>query len=83
MRTVPAGRIGKCTTVRGKAPYRTAQEVHSERLPSPPSSKRGNRIEKLFTTKVLRRVQPPAETHEYKKESGSSDGAMTYDTTKV
>lgn len=46
-----------------------------------PPPKRGNRVEKLFTTKVLRRIQSPAETHEYKKESGSSDGAMTYDTT--
>ncbi|WP_199810421.1 MULTISPECIES: hypothetical protein [Streptomyces] len=48
-----------------------------------PPPKRGNHIEKLFTTKAHRRVQPPAESHEYKKESGSSDGAMTYDTTKV
>jgi hypothetical protein len=48
-----------------------------------PPTKRGNRAERLFTTKVHRRVQSPAESHEYKKESGSSDGAMTYDTTKV
>ncbi|MFB7496812.1 hypothetical protein ACFC09_19375 [Streptomyces sp. NPDC056161] len=38
-------------------------------------------FEKLFITKVQRRVQSPAETHEYKKVSGSSDGAKTYDTT--
>ncbi|MDT0451884.1 hypothetical protein V7793_04490 [Streptomyces sp. KLMMK] len=48
-----------------------------------PPPKRVRHAEKLFTTKVQRRVQSPAETHEYKKESGSSDGAMTYDTTKV
>ncbi|MFE4827370.1 hypothetical protein [Streptomyces sp. NPDC056672] len=40
-------------------------------------------FERLFITKAVRRVQTPAESHEYKKESGSSDGAMTYDTTKV
>ncbi|WP_185842062.1 hypothetical protein [Streptomyces sp. WAC 06725] len=32
-----------------------------------PPPKRGNDIEKLFTTKAHRRVQPPAESHEYKK----------------
>jgi hypothetical protein len=46
-----------------------------------PPPKRARRFERLFTTKVQRRVQSPAETHEYKKTSGSSDGAKTYDTT--
>ncbi|MEV1009170.1 hypothetical protein [Streptomyces sp. NPDC049881] len=46
-----------------------------------PPLKRVRHFEKLFTTKAQRRVQSPAETHEYKKTSGSSDGAKTYDTT--
>ncbi|WP_176582934.1 hypothetical protein [Streptomyces marincola] len=46
-----------------------------------PPLKRVRNVEKLFTTKAQRRVQSPAETHEYKKTSGSSDGAKTYDTT--
>jgi hypothetical protein len=48
-----------------------------------PPVKRARPFEKLFTTKAQYRVQAPAECHEYKKESGSSDGAMTYDTTKI
>ncbi|UED84082.1 hypothetical protein [Streptomyces profundus] len=43
--------------------------------------KRARNFEKLFITTAQRRVQSPAETHEYKKNSGSSDGAKTYDTT--
>ncbi|MGW0708245.1 hypothetical protein ACWD4G_20200 [Streptomyces sp. NPDC002643] len=46
-----------------------------------PPPKRVRRFETLFTTKAQRRIQSPAETHEYKKVSGSSDGAKTYDTT--
>ncbi|MCC3767865.1 hypothetical protein [Streptomyces sp. UNOC14_S4] len=46
-----------------------------------PPVKRERRFEKLFTTKANRRIQSPAETHEYKKTAGSSDGAKTYDTT--
>jgi hypothetical protein len=46
-----------------------------------PPPKRARNFEKLFITKAHRRVQSPAETHEYKKTSGSSDGAKTYDTT--
>ncbi|WP_177239952.1 hypothetical protein [Streptomyces monashensis] len=46
-----------------------------------PPPKRNRRFGKLFTTKAHRRVQSPAETHEYKKVAGSSDGAKTYDTT--
>ncbi|MGW2597103.1 hypothetical protein ACX9I7_01055 [Streptomyces sp. L500] len=48
-----------------------------------PPPKRGRTFEKLFATKANRRVQSPAETHEYKKKAGSSDGAKTYDTTAV
>ncbi|MBH5335071.1 hypothetical protein IHE55_09790 [Streptomyces pactum] len=48
-----------------------------------PPPKRTTSFEKLFTTKAHRKVQTPAETHEYKKTSGSSDGAKTYDTTAV
>ncbi|MFD9861652.1 hypothetical protein [Streptomyces alboflavus] len=46
-----------------------------------PPLKRTTSVEKLFTTKAHRRIQTPAECHEYKKTSGSSDGAKTYDTT--
>lgn len=46
-----------------------------------PPSPRARSLEKLFTAKARRRLQSPAETHEYKKVSGSSDGARTYDTT--
>ncbi|WP_129840959.1 hypothetical protein [Streptomyces sp. RFCAC02] len=48
-----------------------------------PPVKRVRDFEKLFTSKARRRVQSPAETYEYKKTSGSSDGAKTYDTTAV
>ncbi|MFE7313841.1 hypothetical protein ACFU7T_12140 [Streptomyces sp. NPDC057555] len=48
-----------------------------------PPPTRVRHFEKLFTTKAHRRLQSPAETHEYKKKSGSSDGAKTYDTTAV
>ncbi|WP_432253168.1 hypothetical protein [Streptomyces sp. HNM1019] len=54
------------------------EEMVEEFTPPP---KRRRRFEGLFTTTVQRRVQSPAETHEYKKTSGSSDGAKTYDTT--
>ncbi|MFF1717225.1 hypothetical protein [Streptomyces sp. NPDC058268] len=46
-----------------------------------PPAKRTTCTERLFTTKANRRVQTPGECHEYKKTSGSSDGAKTYDTT--
>lgn len=46
-----------------------------------PPPKRERRFDRLFMTKANRRIQSPAETHEYKKTSGSSDGAKTYDTT--
>ncbi|WP_185836839.1 hypothetical protein [Streptomyces sp. WAC 06783] len=50
----------------------------------PPSPKhRMSRVDKLFTTKVVRRVQAPWECHEYKKRAGSSDAAKTYDTTAL
>ncbi|GCD41803.1 MULTISPECIES: hypothetical protein [Streptomyces] len=42
-----------------------------------------SRVNALFTTKVVRRVQAPWECHEYKKVAGSSDAARTYDTTAV
>ncbi|WP_267241721.1 hypothetical protein [Streptomyces sp. PR69] len=48
-----------------------------------PPPVRTTSFESLFTTKAHRRVQTPAECHEYKKVSGSSDGAKTYDTTAV
>ncbi|MFJ8000778.1 hypothetical protein ACIQ7D_27215 [Streptomyces sp. NPDC096310] len=48
-----------------------------------PPPRRRRTFEDLFATKAVRRVQSPAETHEYKKEQGSSDGGHTYDTTKV
>ncbi|MEU5839908.1 hypothetical protein ABZ820_40535 [Streptomyces diacarni] len=50
---------------------------------TPPPPRPSQPLERLFTTRSVKRVQSPAESHEYKKESGSSDGAMTYDTTKV
>ncbi|MFC4048275.1 hypothetical protein ACFOY4_01155 [Actinomadura syzygii] len=34
----------------------------------------------LFTGRLVLTVQTPAEAHETKKRSGSSDGAQTYDT---
>lgn len=40
-------------------------------------------FEKLFRTKAFSKVLAPTESHEYKKASGSSDGAMTYDTTSI
>ncbi|WP_199896876.1 hypothetical protein [Streptomyces niger] len=50
----------------------------------PPPPRRSRRAyERLFATKAVRRVQAPAETHEYKKEQGSSDGSHTYDTTAI
>ncbi|MEV0445328.1 hypothetical protein AB0I84_42790 [Streptomyces spectabilis] len=50
---------------------------------TPPPPRRSLPWERLFVTKAVRRVQAPAETHEYKKEQGSSDGAHTYDTTAI
>lgn len=38
-------------------------------------------VEALFAAPARLLVQGLAESHEYKKVSGSSDGAMTYDTT--
>lgn len=35
----------------------------------------------LFTSPARQVVQTPEQSHEYKKSSGSSDGAHTYDTT--
>jgi hypothetical protein len=49
----------------------------------PPPPRRSRPYERLFATKAVRRVQAPAEAHEYKKEQGSSDGSHTYDTTAV
>lgn len=49
---------------------------------TPPAPRRRT-FESLFTTKAVRRIQAPAESHEYKKSQGSSDGAHTYDTTTV
>ncbi|MEU2868525.1 hypothetical protein ABZ769_04880 [Streptomyces olivoreticuli] len=46
-----------------------------------PPPKRARSFERLFTTKAHQRVQTPSESYEYKKTSGSSDGAKTYDTT--
>ena len=40
-------------------------------------------IEHLFTGTADSRVQTPTERNDYKKESGNSDGAKTYDTTKT
>lgn len=51
-------------------------------LTAPPPRRRLP-FEHLFVTKAVRRVQTPAETHEYKKEQGSSDGSHTYDTTAI
>lgn len=39
------------------------------------------RVAALFTGLDRLRVQSLAESHEYKKQSGSSDTAQTYDTT--
>lgn len=36
----------------------------------------------LFSTPALTIVQSPEQSHEYKKSSGSSDAAHTYDTAK-
>ncbi|MBB5491025.1 hypothetical protein HNR07_002162 [Nocardiopsis metallicus] len=36
----------------------------------------------MFTTPPRNVVQSPEQSHEYKKSSGSSDAAHTYDTTK-
>lgn len=35
----------------------------------------------LFASPARQVVQSPEQSHEYKKSSGSSDGAHTYDTT--
>ncbi|GAB3170262.1 hypothetical protein GCM10027059_36390 [Myceligenerans halotolerans] len=40
-------------------------------------------FEALFCSRPVRFVQSPQEAHDYKKISGSSDGAKTYDTTAV
>ncbi|GAA2223136.1 hypothetical protein GCM10010413_15100 [Promicromonospora sukumoe] len=40
-------------------------------------------FETLFCSRSVRFVQSPEEAHDYKKVSGSSDGAKTYDTTAV
>jgi hypothetical protein len=49
----------------------------------PPSDTAGRSLEHLFVTRGRRRVSSPAESHEYKKISGSSDAAHTYDTTAI
>lgn len=54
--------------------------MESDFIP-PPDRRHG--FADLFVTKALRVVQTPAETHEYKKEQGTSDGSHTYDTTKI
>ncbi|HSA50410.1 MAG TPA: hypothetical protein VLH10_09905 [Yinghuangia sp.] len=46
----------------------------------PKPAKRAD-VDRLFVTPAQFRVQSPAETHEYKKVRGSSDGMQTYDTT--
>lgn len=48
-----------------------------------PPPQRRRLFDDLFVTKATRRVQAPAESHEYKKAQGSADGAHTYDTTAV
>ncbi|SCK26317.1 MULTISPECIES: hypothetical protein [unclassified Streptomyces] len=48
-----------------------------------PPPRRRRTFEELFATKAVKRVQTPAESHEYKKAQGSSDGAHTYDTTSI
>ncbi|MVO90220.1 hypothetical protein GPA10_37095 [Streptomyces sp. p1417] len=50
---------------------------------TPPPPRSSLPFEYLFVTKAVRRVQAPTETHEYKKEQGSSDGSHTYDTTAI
>lgn len=46
-------------------------------LASPPP----NASTELFISPARQVVQSPEQSHEYKKSSGSSDGAHTYDTT--
>jgi hypothetical protein len=46
-------------------------------------AKAATTVEHLFATAAHYKIQTLAESHEYKKISGSSDGAMTYDTTAV
>ncbi|MGW6455193.1 hypothetical protein ACWF94_04575 [Streptomyces sp. NPDC055078] len=48
-----------------------------------PPPRRPQTFDDLFASKAVRRVQSPAESHEYKKAQGSSDGAHTYDTTSI
>lgn len=48
-----------------------------------PPPQRRRVFDDLFVTKAIRRVQAPAESHEYKKAQGSADGAHTYDTTAI
>jgi hypothetical protein len=40
-------------------------------------------FEYLFTDVAIARIQDPGECHEYKKKSGSSDAAKTYDTISI
>jgi hypothetical protein len=48
-----------------------------------PPAKASDAFEHLFVTAAHYKIQTLAESHEYKKISGSSDAAMTYDTTAV
>lgn len=47
---------------------------------TPPPQPSADAYEALFTGEGRHIVQSPAESHETKKRSGSSDGAQTYDT---
>ncbi|MFE0688908.1 hypothetical protein H7827_19670 [Streptomyces sp. JH002] len=46
----------------------------------PPPQPSADTYETLFTGPARHIVHSPAESHETKKRSGSSDGAQTYDT---
>jgi hypothetical protein len=54
-------------------------EVVDDFLPPPPATP----VEGVFAGVGRWVVQSPAQSHEYKKVSGSSDAAMTRDTTAV
>lgn len=51
--------------------------MHDFMPPPSPAASTG-----LFISPVHAVVQSPEQSHEYKKSSGSSDAAHTYDTTK-
>jgi hypothetical protein len=48
-----------------------------------PPMKAADAFEHLFATAAHYQIQTLAESHEYKKISGSSDAAVTYDTTAI